>query len=664
MKLLRKFKDEVFLLLELLFSKKRARADIKNFNKILVIQLQQLGDTLIFTPALRAIRSGYPHARIDLLVNTISFDVYRGTSYININKFWRLKKNRLISVDMIKLLPQIRKQRYDCSILCVSQKAFRYSLISYLTGAKERVGFNHGKRGFLNTIQVQFDRDESYINCNLKVVRALGINPCGSHLEIWHDEADRKYIEEFLIGNGISRKQLLVCIHPGSNWQSKRWLPDRFARVADFLVSNYQAQVIFSGTGKDRMVVEEIRGRMSQPSISLASKTNIKQLAALIERSDLFISVDSGPQHIASAVNTPMVLLMSAIDLPHRWRPWGEGHQVLFHRISCGPCYNHFCHTKECMRLITIDEVVTAVKRQICRIKNSRGTLNEKENKSWKKKSSEELKAKVRRWWDNHPMDYAVTSREGTKEFYKDIDRQFLKAHYFGQDIYPIFSRLIDYRALYRKKVLEVGCGLGTICQEFASQGALVTAVDMSNSAVKLTKKRLEIFGLKANIIRGDAENLPLGNNEHDYAFSWGVLHHTPDTQRAIDEVYRVLKPGGKLGIMLYHRDSLRYYLWTIFARGILGFKLLTMSRQQLINRYSDGKIYGGNPHTIFITRRDIPILFAKFKNVKFKVYGNKLEIAPYFKSTKFIPNSLADFILTKLSLGWFLWIQAEKDWS
>lgn len=258
-------------------------------------------------------------------------------------------------------------------------------------------------------------------------------------------------------------------------------------------------------------------------------------------------------------------------------------------------------------------------------------------------------------------MDYSTAFPKGTKEFYKDIDRQFFKAHYFGQDSYPIFSKLIDYGWLYGKKVLEVGCGLGTMCQEFASQGALVTAVDISNSAVELTKKRLELFGLKANIMGGDAENLPFGDNKFDYIFSWGVLHHIPDTKRAIDEVYRVLKPGGKIGIMLYYRNSLRYYTWILFARGILGLKLLTMSRQQLINRYTDGRRYGGNPYTIFVTRRDIFNLFAKFKNVKFKVYGNKLEITPRLKNTKFIPNSLADFILTKLGLGWFLWIQAGK---
>lgn len=384
----KKLRDLIFLLMDFIYSKIKIkkpfdRGTVQNLSKILIIQLQQLGDSMVFTPTLRAIRKRYPNTRIDLLVNSISYEIYSKSHYIN--NFWILKGNHKVSWEMFKLLRRIRKQNYDCSVLCITQRAFRYNLISYLTKTKERIGFNWRNRSFLNTISIPFDESKSYIDLNLKIAVVLDAKPQGRDMEVWYNDEDRRYIDGLLNNHKVTKDRIFISIHPGSNWQSKRWFPERFAQVADFLVSDYNAQVIFSGTEKDREVVDAIRTKMSQPSISLIGKTNIRQLAALIERCKLFVSVDSGPQHIAQAVGTPMVLLMSTIDLPYRWRPLDEIHQVLFHCVSCGPCFKSFCHTKECMNLITIDEVTVAIERQIRHIKNSRVTLNEKGNESWKK---------------------------------------------------------------------------------------------------------------------------------------------------------------------------------------------------------------------------------------------------------------------------------------
>lgn len=658
----KKFKDQVFLFLGFLFSKRKSiRRLKKGFHKILIIQLQRLGDSIIFTPALRAIRKRYPDAKIDLLVNSISYSLYSKSPYID--KFWILNENKIISWKMLRLLRKIRKENYECSVLCVTQLAFRYNLISYLTGARERVGFNWKGRGFLNTITVLFDGSKFYTDLNLDIACALDAEPQGRQMELWHDDEDKRYVDDLLTSCKITKDKILVCIHPGSNWQSKMWFPERFAEIADYLISEYNAQVVFSGTERDRPEVDEIGKKMKFASVSLVGMTDIRQLAALIERCDLFLGVDSGPRHIASSVGTPSVLLisLSAIEAFHKWRPLDDNQIVLSHPSSCSPCLKPFCDTKECMKSITAEEVVKVLKQQIYRIKALRVALNEKGNEKLEYQIEDGAKVKVKDWWNSHPMDYSVTFPRETKEFFNEIDRKFLKSHYFGQDSSPVLSKLIDYRKLCGKKVLEIGCGLGTMCREFASHGNKVTAIDLTDSAVELTKKRLEIFGLKGNVLKGDAENLPFGDNNFDYVFSWGVLHHTPDTKKAIDEVYRILKPGGEIGVMLYHRGSLKYYVWILLARGILGFKLLTMSTQQLINRYTDGIRYRGNPHTIFVTRRGVAILFEKFKNVKFKIYGNKSEIIPRIKNPEVIPNSFADFILTKLGLGLFLWIQAAK---
>ena len=361
----KKFKDWVFLFLGFLFSKtKSTRRLKKGFHKILIIQLQRLGDSIIFTPVLRAIRKRYPDAKIDLLANSISYSLYSKSPYID--DFWILNKNKIISWKMLRLLRKIRKENYGCAVLGIDQRAFRYGLISYLTRAKERVGFDWEGRGFLNTVQIPFDESKFYIDLNLEIAFALDAEPQGRSLEIWHNDEDRRYIDDLLNKHNVIKDRVLVSIHPGSNWKSKMWFPERFAEIAEFLVSDYDTQVIFSGTEKDRQEVDEIRKRMRCSSISLVSKTDIRQLAVLVGRCDLFLGVDSGPQHIASYMKTPMISLISlaSIESFHKWRPLDNNQIVIFHNIPCGACFKPFCDTRECMRLITVDEVKRAIQTQ------------------------------------------------------------------------------------------------------------------------------------------------------------------------------------------------------------------------------------------------------------------------------------------------------------
>ncbi len=130
--------------------------------------------------------------------------------------------------------------------------------------------------------------------------------------------------------------------------------------------------------------------------------------------------------------------------------------------------------------------------------------------------------------------------------------------------------REIKTVGLHGKSVLEIGCGVGTSSVLFALDGAQVTASDLTNEAVGITKTKFELLGLPGNVVQADAENLPFPDNSFDVVFSSGVLHHTPNTQKTIDEIYRVLKPGGDAVVMLYAKWSFHYLVYLLFARGIL----------------------------------------------------------------------------------------------
>lgn len=274
-----------------------------------------------------------------------------------------------------------------------------------------------------------------------------------------------------------------------------------------------------------------------------------------------------------------------------------------------------------------------------------------------------DLKNKVKNWWNDYPFTYFVRDEPGTWAFFRNVDRKILKWMHFAQSGYPLLSGLVDYGALKGKKILDIACGTGWSTEQFARAGADVTAIDITPKAVELTKKRFEIFGLNGNIMAADAENLPFGDNSFDYILAWGCLMHTPDTQKAVDEIYRTLAPGGKFGAMMYNKNSLhwKYFLW--FGKGILKLKLLKYSPQELANRYTDGAEIGGNFLTKFYSAREIKKIFGKFSELKTDVYDN-YDILDHFPH-RFLPlgKCLPLFVKKWASRKWglSLWIYGKK---
>ncbi len=280
--------------------------------------------------------------------------------------------------------------------------------------------------------------------------------------------------------------------------------------------------------------------------------------------------------------------------------------------------------------------------------------------------NDEKIKKKVREHWNKNPMDYdKIKAKCGSKNYYNQIEKQFRKVCYFGQDSKkPIFHKLIPYKKLKDKEVLVIGCGAGSISKEFAKQGASITAIDLTPIAVKNTKKQLTNYKLNGKVLEADAENLPFKDNSFDFVWSWGVIHHTPNTKKAADEIYRVLKKDGQARIMIYHKNSIFYYFLVQFCRGILQGQYLKWSPQKILNKYTDHSDKGGTPLGKAYTKKQSKKLFSKFKKIKFKTYGVKDEIF-FIPVIKKILHSLPDFIpsffLETLGLGWYLFVKVKK---
>jgi SAM-dependent methyltransferase len=275
------------------------------------------------------------------------------------------------------------------------------------------------------------------------------------------------------------------------------------------------------------------------------------------------------------------------------------------------------------------------------------------------------LKSKVRHWWNDNPFQYLIKGEEeGTWAFYRNVDRKVMKwMSPWAHTKYPLLSNLVPYPDLKGKRVLDIACGTGWTTENLVRSGAVVTAIDLTPKAVELTKKRLAMFGLEAEVREADAENLPFPDATFDYVLAWGCLMHTPDTEKAIREIHRVLKPGGRAAAMMYNKSSIHWW-WGIWVnKGILRGKRFKMSVQELTNRYTDGVDVGGNMLTKFWKPKEFLELWSVFPKRKVQIF-DRPEIAEDLPSRhlplgRILPNRVKKWIAYRWGLT--AWIEVEK---
>jgi SAM-dependent methyltransferase len=276
-------------------------------------------------------------------------------------------------------------------------------------------------------------------------------------------------------------------------------------------------------------------------------------------------------------------------------------------------------------------------------------------------------------WWSSRPMTYGRThgatdhaggeTEFGSREFFAGADRQFYAWNAPLHDRRP-FDRLFRYDAYRGRDVLEIGCGMGAMAANWASNGARVTAVDLTPVAVEQTRRRFSLFGLEGDIREADARRLPFPDHSFDYVYSWGVLHHSPDLVRSVGELIRVLRPGGEFGVMLYHRRSFLYGYMIRFVEGFLHRESRFLAPLALASRYGDGAREEGNPHTWPITKAEARLIFgAHSGDVRMRVLGTDLDgILPFLLPG--LGHVLPGFIKKPWArrFGWSLWIEGHRS--
>lgn len=345
--------------------------------RILIVKLSAIGDVIHTLPALNALREHYPTAHITWLVEAGAADLVVGHRALNRvivskRKHWfdQLKgRGRWTALSEIReFLGELRDTRYDMVI--DFQGLLKSGVLVWLARGKRKIGFDKGMQHqeysylFLNDRVPPVDMEVHALTRGLKLLTAMGINTAKVVYHIPFSEKDREAVRDLLRGQQVSGTRPLVAINPVALWETKLWLNDRFALLADRLVNDYRVDVVFTGGPSDRQIVDDIRSMMKATAANLAGRTSLNMLAALYRQSALLVTTDTGPMHLAAAMDTPVVALFGP-TAPWRTGPFGPGHQVIRTAPVCSPCFKRRCdhHRCRCMTDISVDMVLWHIQR-------------------------------------------------------------------------------------------------------------------------------------------------------------------------------------------------------------------------------------------------------------------------------------------------------------
>jgi heptosyltransferase-2 len=335
-----------------------------NFRRILIIRTDRIGDVLLSTAVIKALRDNYPDAYIAMMVAPYAKDIVDGNPYLDQVIIYDKDRKHRSWTRSIKFSAKLKKKRFDLAVIL--HPTNRVHLVSFFAGIPRRIGYDR-KFGFLLTDKIphtkQFGKKHE-LEYSLDLIRYLGIEPKDKNLFMPIKQESEAQVDELFKQAGINKSEKLLAIHPGASCPSKIWPNERFAQVADRLCEKYNFKVLVIAGPKDIRLAQNVIKNTRHPVINLAGKISVSQLASVLKRCQLFISNDSGPVHIASSVGTPVISIFGRNQKglsPVRWGPVGKKDKVLHKEVGCIECLAHNC-IKEfaCLKAITVDDVVAA----------------------------------------------------------------------------------------------------------------------------------------------------------------------------------------------------------------------------------------------------------------------------------------------------------------
>ncbi len=336
----------------------------KKPKRVLVFNVNWLGDVLFSTAVIRNIRYNFPDAFIACAIPSRCYAVLKGNPHLDEIIIYDEQDRHKGLADKMKFVVQLKAKKFDTAFLL--HRSLTKALIARLAGIKERVGYHTKKRGFLLTKKIEPPPVNSMhrIDYYLNIIEKAGLKVEDRFCDICISEEDLKFTEGFLNAQGISKEDFLVGINAGGNWGPKRWPKEHWAALADHLIRDLGAKVIITGSRQDKPLAEDILGLMKEKPIVACGVLNLKQLGALCKRLDLFVTADTGPLHIANAAGAKQIIALFGPTSSQITGPVPLRSTIILQKDSACqiPCYVVDCKDNRCMKMITPEDVIDKVK--------------------------------------------------------------------------------------------------------------------------------------------------------------------------------------------------------------------------------------------------------------------------------------------------------------
>ncbi len=336
---------------------------------ILVIRIDRIGDVIVSLPAIRALKETFPGARITVLVKEEIAPLLKNIPWIDEVASYR---------GLVSSIRVLRRNKFSMAVDLLMDYPILPAVIAFFSGAGLRAGFDMEGKGRLFNLTLEPSPEKKHVTgymldlirkiASLAHIDASVIRDTEPELSL--SAGDRDFAGKFFRDNGVGKDDIVIGLHPGGRYPSQRWMPERFGAVAAWIGEKYNARIIIVGSRAETGLINKVSSSLPARPI-IAAGLPLNRLASLIEKMDLFICNNSGPWHIACALKVPTVSTMGPTNY-FLWRPGKGGHIVVRKAVPCTPCDLAVCARHDCMKMISVEDMMEAIAKQVERIKNGK----------------------------------------------------------------------------------------------------------------------------------------------------------------------------------------------------------------------------------------------------------------------------------------------------
>lgn len=337
-----------------------------DYRNILIVKLSAIGDVIHALPVAQALKQRFPASKLTWIVEKPAYDLLTMNQHIDEILLFEKAKYKTWK-GFVKYGPDLAKmlKAHHFDLVLDLQGLFKSAALAWLSGAPQRIGYcNMRELSWLVSKPVcGVHKDSHVIERYLDVARELGCEPGRPQYCLQPNAQAVEEVKQMLHAAGIMPGMSYIVMAPGTNWRSKCWPAAYYADLAGALTKKYQQPVILIGGQQDQERAQVIQANKTACIVNLIGKTNLKQLAGVLQRSRLFIGGDTGPMHLAAAMGTRVVALFGPSDA-HRNGPFGDEHVVIRKNLNCSPCFKRDCPDVQCMEQITAADVMDLIEQR------------------------------------------------------------------------------------------------------------------------------------------------------------------------------------------------------------------------------------------------------------------------------------------------------------